>query len=206
MTTIAVIDYGMGNLRSVTKALAHVGATPRIVTDAAEVDAADAVVLPGVGAFGDCVRALRGHGLVDSVRAGIESGRPFLGICLGLQALFDTSDEAPGEPGLGIVPGHVAEFEATPELKVPHMGWNRLEIARPGCPLLDGIDDGSYVYFVHSYYCVPADDEWTVGRAEYGVNFTAMIWRDRMFATQFHPEKSQEVGLTMLRRFVELSG
>ncbi len=206
MRKIAVVDYGMGNLRSVTKALDHVGAEPRIVTGPREVETADAVVLPGVGAFADCMEALRRQDLVGALRAYVRSGRPFLGICLGLQALFEESEEAPGVRGLGIVPGRVRRFPEEPGRKVPHMGWNRIRILRDGCPLLRGVEDGSHVYFVHSYYCEPSDVSWAETLTDYGIDFVSMVWRDRTFATQFHPEKSQAVGLRMLENFVEVCG
>lgn len=204
MATLSVIDYGMGNLRSVTKAIAHVGGDPRIVATADEVRKAQALVLPGVGAFGDCMGALCSQGLVDPIRDHVAAGRPFLGICLGYQVLFDTSEESPGIPGLGIVPGRVVRFAGDAGLKIPHMGWNRIWKAAEGCPLLDPVPDGGFVYFVHSYYCVPADASWAAAGADYGIRFAAMIWRDRLFATQFHPEKSQHLGLGMLARYVEI--
>jgi glutamine amidotransferase len=205
VATLSVIDYGMGNLRSVTKAIGHVGGVARRVRRAEEVRESPCLVLPGVGAFSDCMGALQAQGLVEPIREHVAAGRPFLGICLGYQALFDTSEEAPGVPGLGIVPGEVRRFRSDVGLKIPHMGWNRIIKRAEECPLLDGIEDGSHVYFVHSYYCAPLDPSWVAVESDYGVRFAAMIWRDRLFATQFHPEKSQKVGLRMLRRFVEIS-
>ena len=201
---IAIVDYGMGNLRSVEKALARVGADVRIVTATADVLNADAVVVPGVGAFGDCMHNLARLDLIEPVRQFIATGRPFLGICLGFQALFESSEEARGVKGLAVFEGTVPRFEAN-GLKVPHMGWNRLKILLKDCPLLRGVDDGSYVYFVHSYYCAPASNKLVGGTTDYGIEFCSMVWADNVFATQFHPEKSQAVGLRMLQNFVELA-
>jgi glutamine amidotransferase len=201
---IALIDYGSGNLRSVEKALARVGGDVRIVSAPADVLAADAVVLPGVGAFGDCVTNLLKLNLVDAIRKFIATQRPFLGICVGLQMLFESGDESRGVPGLGVLPGAVPRFPAN-KLKVPHMGWNQLRIQRADCPLLRGVPDGSHVYFVHSYYGQPRDNAVVAATTEYGVEFAAALWRDNIFATQFHPEKSQAVGLTMLENFVRLT-
>jgi glutamine amidotransferase len=222
---IALVDYGMGNLRSVEKSLTRAGGDVRIVSDRKSVLAADALVLPGVGAFGDCMRNLQKLELVDAVRDFIGSGKPFLGICLGLQSLFETSEEAPGVAGLSIVSGTVPRFHfdgkpetqnrkpegnpksivQNPQLKVPHMGWNQINVRRPDCPLLRGIADGSYVYFVHSYYPQPADSSVVCATTTYGIEFCSMAWRDNVFATQFHPEKSQSVGLRMLENFVKLT-
>ncbi len=201
---IALIDYGMGNLRSVEKALALVGADVRIVTGPQEVRAATALVLPGVGAFGDCMKNLDRQGLVEPLREFVKSGKPFLGICLGFQGLFDSSEEAPGVAGLRVFPGTVPRFVAN-GLKVPHMGWNRLSVKRRDCPLLAEVEDGSFVYFVHSYYCRPAGADVVCGTTDYGVEFCSMLWSGNVFATQFHPEKSQAVGLKMLENFVKLT-
>jgi len=201
---IALVDYGMGNLRSVEKALARVGADVRIVTDGKSALAADALVLPGVGAFGDCMANLEKAGLVGAIREFITSKRPFLGICLGFQALFESSEEAPGVKGLAVFPGTVPRF-AVNGLKVPHMGWNQLMVKRGDCPLLKGVADGSYVYFVHSYYCKPKNASVVCGTTAYGIEFCSMLWTENVYATQFHPEKSQEVGLKMLENFVGLS-
>jgi glutamine amidotransferase len=201
---IALVDYGMGNLRSVEKALARVGADVRIVSRREDMQAADALVVPGVGAFGDCVRNLEKDELTGAIREFIASRRPFLGICLGFQVLFEFSEEAPGVEGLSIFKGSVPKFTAN-GLKVPHMGWNQLRIRRRDCPLLQGVNDGSYVYFVHSYYCQPKDNSLVCGTTEYGIEFCSMLWDDNVFATQFHPEKSQAVGLKMLENFVKLT-
>jgi len=209
---IALVDYGMGNLRSVEKALARVGADVRIMSDAKSVRAAEAVVLPGVGAFGDCMKNLRTGKLTDAIREFIGSKRPFLGICLGMQGLFEWSEESPGVEGLDVFRGSVPRFAANPDhevgaggLKIPHMGWNQLRIRRRNCPLLQGVNDGSYVYFVHSYYCQPKSRSLVCGTTDYGIEFCSMLWDDNVFATQFHPEKSQAVGLRMLENFVRLT-
>ncbi len=205
---IAIIDYGMGNLRSVQKALEKAGAEARVVHAPEEVDQAAKLVLPGVGAFRDAAAHLREQGLVEPILRFIQSGRPFLGICLGLQLLFDVSYEDGEHKGLGVLPGKVVRFDFRdiPEargFKIPHMGWNQVRWDRP-CPLLEGLTSGEYFYFVHSYYVDPADPSVSLGRCEYGVTFTAMAWRDNVYATQFHPEKSQRAGLTILRNFVAL--
>jgi len=194
----------MGNLRSVEKALTRVGADVRIVSDRQSVLVADATVLPGVGAFGDCMKNLEKVGLIETICEFIASKRPFLGICLGFQAMFESSDEARGIRGLALFPGTVPRFAAN-GLKVPHMGWNRLRIQKRDCPLLRGVKDGSYVYFVHSYYCLPKDNSLVCATTEYGLEFCSMLWADNVFATQFHPEKSQAVGLKMLENFVGLA-
>lgn len=200
---IALIDYGSGNLRSAEKALTRVGATVRIVDRREDVSAADAVVLPGVGAFGDCVRNLSKDGLDVAIKEFIATGKPFLGICVGLQMLFESGAESSGVAGLGLLPGTVPRFAAK-GLKVPHMGWNQLAIRQPQCPLLAGIADGSSVYFVHSYYGQPRAKSVVAATTQYGVEFGSVIWRDNIYATQFHPEKSQAVGLQMLQNFVKL--
>lgn len=197
---IAIVDYGMGNLRSVEKALQRVGAAVRVVSDAEPVRSARGVVLPGVGAFGDCMENLRRLGLVEVIQSVVKAGRPFLGICLGMQALFESSEEAPGVAGLGLLAGTVPRFRGE-GLKVPHMGWNELRIRRDNCPLLAGVPGGSFVYFVHSYYCQPRDESVMCATAEYGREFCAMLWSGNVFATQFHPEKSQAVGLRILENF-----
>lgn len=194
----------MGNLRSVEKALARVGADVRIVSDSKGVLMADALVLPGVGAFGDCMKNLDKCELTSTVREFIASKRPFLGICLGMQGLFESSEESPGVKGLKVFPGMVPRF-ARDGLKVPHMGWNELRITKRDCPLLKDVADGSRVYFVHSYYCAPKDQSLTCATTEYGIEFCSMLWAGNVFATQFHPEKSQAVGLKMLENFVALA-
>ncbi len=200
---IAIIDYGMGNLRSVQKAFEKVGHEAIVTSDAAQVAAASKVVLPGVGAFEDCIAELHRCNLVQSVHEAVDSGKPFLGICLGLQMLFDVSYENGRHEGLGILPGEVLRFELPKEYAVPHMGWNQLSIRQPA-PILKGIADGAYVYFVHSYYVVPKDESVIATETDYGGRFCSMIWRDNVYATQFHPEKSQTEGLRILKNFAEL--
>lgn len=205
---IGIIDYGMGNLRSVQKAFERFGADARIITTAQEVCQADKVVLPGVGAFADAIAHLRDRGLVDSILRTIEQGRPFLGICLGLQMLFDVSYEDGQYQGLGVIPGEVVRFDFTrrpdaASLKIPHMGWNQVHWDRP-CPVLSGLTSGEWFYFVHSYYVVPKDPSVICGRCEYGQAFTAMIWKDNIMAMQFHPEKSQRAGLSIIERFAKM--
>jgi glutamine amidotransferase len=200
---IAVIDTGICNLRSVTKALEAVGASPVVVRTPAELagSGADALVLPGVGALRDCVLSLRSSGLDATVREWIAGDRPFLGVCLGMQALFDQSEEG-GVKGLGIIPGRVVRFNVEPPLKVPHMGWNTIRFTQEGSPLQEGLaDEGESFYFVHSFHCVPRDRGLVLAECDYGSPFVAAIGRGRMFATQFHPEKSQAKGLRIYRNF-----
>jgi len=205
---IGIIDYGMGNLHSVRKALEMSGAAVEIVTEAEQIAAADKIVLPGVGAFRDAISTLREKKLVEPITEFIESGKWFLGICLGLQLLFDRSYEDGEYEGLGVIRGQVRRFDFSGraderELKIPHMGWNSLKI-RDKVPLYQGLSQGAYVYFVHSYYVVPEDDSVIGTTTEHGVEFVSSIWRDNVMATQFHPEKSQKVGLKMLENFSEL--
>lgn len=203
---IALLDYGSGNLRSVHKALLKVGADVRIAREPSETADAHAMVLPGVGAFDDCLNALNRQKLLDAARDFIRSGRPFLGICVGYQALFDRSEEFNScAAGLGIFHGSVVRFQTNNGLKIPQIGWNQLELARPDCPLYRGIPEGSYVYFVHSFFPQPTDPSIVATRTNYGQTFASSVWRDNVFATQFHPEKSQKVGLQLLRNFVELT-
>ena len=203
---IALIDYDSGNLRSVEKALKKVGADVRVIRDPKEMAGASAVVLPGVGAFDDCLNALQKQELLGGVRAFIKTGKPFLGICVGYQALFEKSDEFNScAAGLGIFRGKVRRFSDHPGQKIPQIGWNQLEIARPDCPLYRGIAEGSHVYFVHSFFPEPADDSIVATRTVYGDRFASSVWKDNVFATQFHPEKSQTIGLQLLKNFVELA-
>jgi imidazole glycerol-phosphate synthase subunit HisH len=203
---IALLDYGSGNLRSVHKALLKVGADVRIVKQPAEMADAQAAVLPGVGAFDDCMHALQGQGLLEASRAFIKSGRPFLGICVGYQALFEKSEEFNScAAGLGIFKGKVVRFSQQNGLKIPQIGWNQLEVVRPECPLFRGVTSGSYVYFVHSFFPKPAEQSIVATRTTYGETFASAVWRGNVFATQFHPEKSQKVGLQLLTNFVELA-
>jgi glutamine amidotransferase len=200
---IAIIDYQMGNLRSVQKGFEKVGHQATITCDPAVLARADKVVLPGVGAFGDAMAELKRRDLVEPIRQAVDSGKPFLGVCLGLQLLFDVGYENGRHEGLGIVPGEVVRFELPSEYKVPHMGWNQLSILRES-PLLAGLESGVYCYFVHSYYVVPRDPAVIAAETSYSQPFCAAIWRDNLFATQFHPEKSQRDGLRMLKNFAEL--
>jgi imidazole glycerol-phosphate synthase subunit HisH len=203
---IALIDYGSGNLRSVHKALLKVGAQVRIVRSPEEVADARAMVLPGVGAFDDCIHALAKQGLLEAARTFMGTGRPFLGICVGYQALFEKSEEFNScAAGLGIFQGKVVRFSDKYGLKIPQIGWNQLEIVRPECPLFRGIPSGSYVYFVHSFFPQPVDPSIVATRTDYGETFASAVWRDNVFATQFHPEKSQKVGLQLLANFVALT-
>jgi glutamine amidotransferase len=205
---IAVVDSGYGNLRSVEKALAHVGGAPAVTADPDVVRRADMVVVPGQGAFRDCVAGLAGRGLEQAVREVIARGVPFLGICLGLQILFDESEEHGPVRGLGLLPGRVVRFHpGEAHLKVPHMGWNQVAAPAGRAPdrLWRGLEPSAHVYFVHSYYVVPADPGLVALECEYGARFCAAVRKDNLFACQFHPEKSQKVGLTLLRNFVEIA-
>jgi len=195
---IAVLDYGMGNLRSVARAVEKVGGNIEVTSDPAECRRADALVVPGVGAFGACMRNLKAAGLDVAVRDAVAADKPVLGVCLGLQVLFEGSDENPAEPGLSILPGRVHELPATE--KVPHMGWNEVSWVRDH-PLTRAIPDGTRMYFVHSYAAEVSDD--TVGVTGYGVPFSAALARGRLFATQFHPEKSGDPGLALYEAFVK---
>jgi len=203
---IAVIDYGMGNLRSVQKALEAVGADARVTHDPQTIADAASIVLPGVGAFKDCMTNLDQLGLVEPVRKAIRSGKPFLGICLGLQLLFEQSVEFGTVPGLGVLPGKVIRFELKdlPELKVPHMGWNTLNI-RKSSPLFETPEAHPYFYFVHSYYVVPDNAECIATTTEYGLEFVSGIQHENVHAFQFHPEKSQKAGLALLEKFARLN-
>jgi glutamine amidotransferase len=203
---IALIDYDSGNLRSVEKALLKAGGDARIVRRPEELTAAHAVVLPGVGAFDDCLNAMRKQELQEAIREFIRGGRPFLGICVGYQALFERSEEFQScAPGLGIFGGKVVRLPAQDGLKIPQIGWNRIDIVRRDCPLFRGIDSGSYVYFVHSFFPEPLDPAITATQTTYGRAFASSVWRDNVFATQFHPEKSQGIGLQVLQNFVRLA-
>lgn len=199
---IAIIDYGMGNLRSVQKGFARVGCQAEIVQDPAVVEAAPAVVLPGVGAFADAMENLKKTGMHEVIHRVVRAGKPFLGICLGQQLLFESSEEFGNTPGLGIFPGSVKRFPAG-YLKVPHMGWNQVEIQKAS-PILEGIPEGSAFYFVHSYYVQPADPDLAVTLTEYGLKFASVVGRDNVFGIQFHPEKSSTLGLRILENFGKL--
>jgi glutamine amidotransferase len=204
---IALIDYGSGNLRSAQKALVMAGADVRVARRPEELRDARAVVLPGVGAFDDCLNALQKQELLAAAREFIRSGRPFLGICVGYQALFEKSEEFNScAAGLGVFQGKVVRFTERPGLKIPQIGWNRLDLAKPECPLFRDIPAGSYVYFVHSFFPQPVDQSIVAARTTHGETFASAVWRDNVYATQFHPEKSQAVGLRLLKNFVELAG
>lgn len=200
---IAIIDYEMGNLRSVQKALERVGHSAMITNDPAVLADARQIILPGVGAFRDAISALRERKLVEPIRAAIRQGKPFLGICLGLQLLFEKSYEDGEHDGLGILPGEVVRFDVPPEFKVPHMGWNEVRYRRQS-PIFDGVENDSHFYFVHSYYVVPRDESVVATLTTYAAPFCSSVWRDHLFAVQFHPEKSQAVGLRVLKNFAEL--
>ncbi len=207
---IAIVDYGMGNLRSVQKGLEKVGCTAVVTADPKQLLEAEKVVLPGVGAFPDCMRNLTQGGFVEPLIRLIEEGRPFLGICLGLQLLFSESEEFGIHQGLGIIPGRVVRFPegqvvAGEALKVPHMGWNQITY-RNQPPLFEGIETGTNFYFVHSYYVKPDDAGVIAMTTDYGIEFCSAVWKDNIVATQFHPEKSQEAGLQILRNFAGLKG
>jgi glutamine amidotransferase len=200
---IVIVDYNMGNLRSVSKAVEHLGGTVKVSALPADIEKADKVILPGVGAFGDACAELRELGLFSAVKKFIQSGKPFLGICLGLQLLFERSEESPKAEGLGIFPGTVKLFRSQ-KVKVPHMGWNTSKILSPS-PLMKGVRQEPTFYFVHSYYAAPEDPKLTIGQTEYGgEKFAAILGRGNTFATQFHPEKSQEDGLQILKNFIQL--
>ena len=201
---IALLDYGAGNVRSVQKAITAAGGDVQLVPSPELVKQADAVVLPGVGAFDDCINAMQQQELFEAAHEFVFTGKPFLGICVGYQALFENSEEFNScAAGLGVFEGSVVRFPDT-EVKVPQIGWNEVHVTQPNCPILQGIESGSHFYFVHSYYPKPKDESIVATRTEYGVNFTSAVWRDNVFATQFHPEKSQKVGLQLLTNFVNL--
>jgi imidazole glycerol-phosphate synthase subunit HisH len=202
---IGIVDYDIGNLRSVQKALQHVGGDAHFVRTPEEIAQCDALVLPGVGAFGDCVRSLAKSGMWDATADWARSERPFFGICVGYQMLFESSEEAPGEKGLGIFAGQVRKFSGKHGLKIPQIGWNTVTVKQTGAPLLAGISDGDFVYFVHSYYAAPADTSIIALETTYGDTFASAVARGNLLATQFHPEKSQRAGLQMLKNFVALS-
>lgn len=220
MSKIGIIDYGMGNLGSVTNACRFLELDAEIISAPGQLDSCRAMILPGVGAFGDCMAHLVEHDFVDAIRSWIDSGKPFLGICLGLQVLFQSSEETPGVDGLGIFEGTVKRFVfceagisagpenaqtrmSAPQLKVPQIGWNAVKQAQPDCPMFGNIDDNAYFYFVHSFYVAPADESIIAGQTRYGIDYCSAVWKDNVFAAQFHPEKSQAAGLQMLKTFGE---
>jgi imidazole glycerol-phosphate synthase subunit HisH len=207
--TLTLVDYGIGNLRSLEKAFEHVGAAVHRTADPDAVRCAERLVVPGVGAFGACMDALRARGLDAPVREAARGGTPLLGVCVGMQMLFEGSDEMGSHDGLGLLPGRVVRFpegaqEAGGRLKVPHIGWSPLRPAAPS-PLLDGLPAGTHVYFVHSYHAAPAETADVLAWADYGAPFPAVVGRNRTFGVQFHPEKSQDAGLRILRNFAQLA-
>ncbi len=199
---IVIIDYGMGNLRNVQKGFEKIGSEARLTRNKNEIGRASAIVLPGVGAFKDCVENLEKYGLVEPLLRSIEKGKPYLGICLGLQILFSESEEFGSHKGLDLIKGKVVRFVPDPEHKVPHMGWNTIEKEKEG-PMLQGIESGDFFYFVHSYYVIPDKTQWISSFTTYGKPFVSSIWKENLFATQFHPEKSQQKGLRILENFVK---
>ena len=202
---IAIIDYGAGNLQSVRKALDFIGCEARVTDRPEDLETAEAAVLPGVGAFGDAMASLESRGLVDPVRAFIRQGKPFLGICLGLQLLFDSSEESPGVKGLGVLPGKILRIPDGEGLKVPHIGWNSLSFPNGRGRLFAGLSQEPYVYFVHSYYLKAEDPEIVAATTEYGVTIHAAVEKGNLFACQFHPEKSGAEGLQILQNFAALA-
>ncbi len=201
---IGIIDYGMGNIHSVYKALGSLGADTVITNDPGEFERIDKLVLPGVGAFSDAMEELERRKLVPAILESIARGKIFLGICLGLQLLFESSAEAPGLQGLKLLQGKVSKFNAHPLLKVPHMGWNQLDINNTSCPLFNGLPDKPYVYFCHSYYAEPIDKSVVSASCNYGGDFAAVVSKANIYGVQFHPEKSQQVGMQILKNFVEM--
>ena len=196
---IIIIDYGMGNLRSVQKAFEARGARPKVTSDPAEVEKADKIILPGVGAFGQAMQELKKKKLLGALKDKVQSGTPYLGLCLGMQLLFSHSEEG-NVKGLGILPGQVKRFRGN--LKVPHMGWNTLSVRKDRCPLMQGVRGSDYFYFVHSFYAVPEEKEDVLTSTGYGADFCSAVWRGNIFATQFHPEKSQSAGLGIVENFI----
>ena len=218
MSKIGIIDYGMGNLGSVSNACKFLGLDAEIIAAPERMDSCRAIILPGVGAFGDCMAHLTEHGFVAPIKKWISDGNPFMGICLGLQALFQTSEETPGVEGLSIFKGSVKRFSFSgagipaclinvqagmpaPQLKIPQIGWNAVQQKKADCPMFAGVDDGAYFYFVHSFYVAPEDQSIVAGETDYGLNYCSAVWKDNVFAVQFHPEKSQATGLQMLKNF-----
>jgi glutamine amidotransferase len=199
---VVIVDFGAGNLHSVSRAVVNAGTRPLVTSNPSYLEDAEAVIVPGVGAAADTMSNLRASGFVEPIRDYIASGRPFLGVCMGQQALFEVSEEGGEHECLGILPGRVVRFSNG--LKVPHMGWNQVRIVKQH-PIFEGVDDGSYFYFVHSYYPQPADPDVVIGETEYGVTFASVIARDNIVATQFHPEKSGEAGLRMYANFLKIA-
>jgi glutamine amidotransferase len=202
MADVVIVDYGAGNLRSVARAVAHAGIEARVTSVARDIESAKALILPGVGAAADTMANLRAGGLDGPIRDYIESGKPFLGVCMGFQALFDVSEEGGSHECLGVLPGRIVRFPQG--MTVPHTGWNTVELVQEH-PVFEGIPSGSYFYFVHSYHPQPAEPDMVIGETEYGVRFPAVMGRDNMIATQFHPEKSAELGLRLYANFLNLA-
>ena len=200
---IAIIDYDAGNLRSVEKALEAIGQEAVVTRDRNEILSSDKVILPGVGSFGDAMGRLNEYGLVNTIHEVVDSGKPFLGICLGLQLMFESSEEGPGVKGLGLLPGKIVKFPEKEGFKIPHMGWNSLDV-KPGAKLFKGLEGNPYVYFVHSYYLKAADENIVAASTEYTTHIHASVESGNVFACQFHPEKSSTAGLRILKNFVEL--
>lgn len=201
---VTIVDYQMGNLHSVSKACEFLGNEVKVSSAAEDIRMADKLILPGVGSFGLAMEELISRGLDCAIRDFIATGKPFLGICLGMQLLMEGSAESPGISGLGLIKGGVSKFKSSPDCKVPHMGWNQLEKIQPSCKMLVDVQDGAFVYFVHSYFVVPIDASVTAATSQHGGAFTAVLMKDNIFATQFHPEKSQQVGLRILKNFLEI--
>jgi len=199
---IVIIDYGMGNLRNVQKGFERIGFEAKVTRNKKEIGKASAIVLPGVGAFKDCMENLEKYGLIELLFQSVEKGKPYLGICLGLQILFSESEEFGSHRGLDLIKGRVVKFRPDPEHKVPHMGWNTVEIEKK-VPMLQGIESGDFFYFVHSYYVIPEERQWVATLTTYGKHFVSSIWKGNLFATQFHPEKSQQKGLRILENFAK---
>ncbi len=202
---VSLIDYGAGNVRSVHKSLTAAGANVKLVSDPSLISSSGAVVLPGVGSFDDCINAMQKQELLEAIRSFISTGGPFLGICVGYQALFEGSDEFESqEKGFGIFEGRVRRFPDSEEHKVPQIGWNAVEVLQDECPIFKGIKSGDYFYFVHSYYPQPSDEAIVATTTDYGVPFPSSIWHENIYATQFHPEKSQKTGMKVLKNFIDL--
>ncbi|MBU1090506.1 MAG: imidazole glycerol phosphate synthase subunit HisH [Candidatus Omnitrophica bacterium] len=201
---IAIIDYGMGNIHSVNKALGLYGVETIVTDKVKDIKSAEKLVLPGVGAFDDAKEELEKRGLIDLLLEQVRSKKPFLGICLGMQLLFDQSEEAKVSKGLGLIKGSVKRFEAKEGRKVPHMGWNQLNHLKYDCPLLRDVQNDAYVYFCHSYYPAPSDQNLVAASTDYGMDFAALVWKENLFGVQFHPEKSQAVGLKIMENFVKV--
>ncbi len=200
---IVVVDYGMGNLRSVENALSKLGYLVVVSRSPQLIKKAHGVILPGVGSFRDCMENLKKHHLLFPLREFIRTGRPFLGICLGMQVLFTESEEFGKSGGMNLIKGKVRQFSQNEQMKIPHMGWNTVQIKKKS-PILRDLQEGTYFYFVHSFYCIPDNQEVITTTTDYGVEFASSIWKDNILACQFHPEKSQEVGLRVLRQFTQL--